>query len=76
MDWNTVRTHFESEISDAIKYKGIANRTEGCNHQVLIDMAWEEYTHAKHLLRMMKEHGVDAGNMDDMLFRTKETLSC
>ena len=74
MDWNTMHTHFDEEISDALKYKGMAEHMDGCDRQVLMDMAWEEYAHAKHLCRMMKEHGVDTASHEDTLRKVKETF--
>lgn len=70
-----MHTHFNDEISDAMKYKGMADHVEGCDYQVFMDMAWEEYSHVKYLSRMMKEHGIDTDSHADMLREVKETIS-
>ena len=53
---------------------GMAEHMDGCDRQVLMDMAWEECAHAKHLCRMMKEHGVDTASHEDTLRKVKETF--
>lgn len=75
MDWKTMQAHFDDEIADAMKYKGLAEKTEGGDRQILHDMAKEEYTHAKHICQMMKEHGVGKEENKEQLERLREKLS-
>ncbi len=67
MDWKTMQPYFEEEVADARKYKGLASKTEGGDRQMLDDMAKEEYTHAKHICQIMKEHGEDVKNHEEQL---------
>lgn len=74
MDWKTMQTHFDEEIVDAMKYKGLAEKTEGGDRQMLDDMAKEEYTHAKHICQMMHEHGEGKAENKEQLERLREKL--
>lgn len=67
MDWTTMQPYFDEEIADARKYKALANRMDGGDRQILDDMAKEEYTHAKHICQIMKEHGEDAKSNKEQL---------
>lgn len=67
MDWKTIQPYFEEEVADARKYKALASKTEGGDRQMLDDMAKEEYTHAKHLCQIMKEHGESVKNHEEQL---------
>ena len=60
MAWiDHVTKDLEEELRDAIKYANMAKEAHDGDRQVLHDMAREEYTHAKHLCRMLKAHGVE-----------------
>lgn len=67
MDWKTMQPYFEEEVADAKKYKALASKTEGGDRQMLDDMAKEEYTHAKHLCQIMKEHGESVKSHEEQL---------
>lgn len=59
MAWiDHVAKDLEEELSDTVKYANMSREAHGGESQVLRDMAREEYTHAKHLFWILKEHGV------------------
>ena len=74
MNWEKMSSDFNEEINDAVKYHAMAKNASGCDRQVLMDMAWDEYSHAKHIHRIMRAHGVAAEGQHDVLKRTKEIL--
>ena len=74
MDYKKLADDFNEEINDAVKYHAMAMEAHGCDRQVLMDMAWEEYTHAKHLHRIMHEHGMAVDGQRAVLHHTRETL--
>ena len=74
MDWTVLAKDFEEEVADAAKYAGMAHQTKGCDRQVFMGMAWEEYSHAKHIHRMMEEHDLPTAGHRDVLHRTKEII--
>lgn len=74
MDWKKISDDFNEEVNDAAKYHAMAKEASGCDRQVLMDMAWDEYSHAKHLHRIMHEHGVATEGQRDVLTHTRETL--
>lgn len=74
MDWKTMQANFDEEIADAMKYKGLAEKAEGGDRQMLHDMAKEEYTHAKHLCQMMRGHGAGREDNREQLERLREKL--
>ena len=74
MDWKKLTEDFNEEINDALKYHSMAMEVKGCDHQVLMDMAWDEYAHAKHIHRILHEHEIPTDGQRDVLQRTRETL--
>lgn len=60
--WRKLKTDLTGEINDVKGYATLAKmaRDSGndCEAQILRDMAWEEHTHAKHLMHILNRHGV------------------
>ena len=74
MNWNKLKEDFNDEINDAMKYNAMSKEAGGCDRQVLKDMAWDEYSHAKQIHRILHEHGENVDGHRDVLHRTKEIL--
>lgn len=74
IDYKKLTEDFNEEINDAVKYHAMAIESTGCDHQILIDMAWDEYSHAKHIHRILKEHNIPTEGQSEVLHRTKEVL--
>lgn len=75
MDWKTMQAHFDEEVADAMKYKSLAEKVDGGDRQMLMDMAREECTHAKHICQMMYEHGEGKTENREQLKRLREKLN-
>lgn len=45
------------EIEDIYKYMNLSEKSTGCTSGVLKDIAHDEYTHAKHLIELLKGNG-------------------
>lgn len=54
-----LKDDLKEELHDAIKYANMSREAHGGDRQILHDMAKEEYTHAKHLCQIMREHGME-----------------
>ena len=74
MDWAKLQADFEEEINDAEKYGKLSKKSQGHDRQMFMDMAWEEYCHAKHVCWIMKEHGIDTADHGEELKRVKKML--
>ena len=74
IDFKKMIEDFNDEINDAMKYHAMALEATGCDKQVLTDMSWDEYSHAKHIHRILNEHGISTDGQKEVLHRTKEVL--
>ena len=74
MDWAKLNADFMEEIGDSMKYAKMAETAEGCTRQMLMDMAWDEWNHAKHICFMLKGHGLSEAGHKEQLHKAKEAL--
>lgn len=59
MDWNKeLADHLHEELADSMKYAEMAKMATDGDRQMLRDMAWEEYNHARHVKHMLCEHNI------------------
>lgn len=74
MDWAKLNADFMEEIGDSMKYAKMAEAVDGCERQMLMDMAWDEYSHAEHIAHMLKHHGLPMDGHWEQLRKAKEAL--
>lgn len=74
MEWAKLNAEFMEEIGDAMKYASMADSASGHERQVLLDMAHDEHTHAKHICHMLKDHGLPIEGHKEQLQKAMDAI--
>ena len=69
MDWKQhLSGYLKEELADSVKYAEMARNAEGCERQMLHNMAEEEYEHACAVWHMMERAHMTSGMNKDAIF--------
>lgn len=56
IDYNEVKNHIVDELNDVMTYLEMSEKGEGCEKQILQDIAKDEYSHARFLKHLLDKN--------------------
>lgn len=75
---NILKENVKEELNDCMKYADLAavarDKGEPNQSQMFRDMAKEEYIHAGHNNRMLKQHGSNTNEYQDMWMKAEKAV--